>query len=216
MSWVWGAWEKAGLFLHALGSRMWIKVSEKCNNLISVIMVLCTCTLSAFAMMETGQSNLSCLSPIEFIKQHDLKQSRKLGLFNVLGWHSHLLTLLWRGVRSNRSWGEQQGWRLHRSHLCQYLHPCVSNSDQRLFSHNLRGTVIGRVRHWPGQQPFLGSLGWSASIISSFSAFSISMAVKGVTMWWSRDICRMDFVMFLFKAAVGAAFLGGSRSRTPG
>lgn len=35
-------------------------------------------------MMETGESNLSCLSAIQFIKQHDLKQSLKLGLFNVL------------------------------------------------------------------------------------------------------------------------------------
>lgn len=189
---------------------MWIKVSKKCKHLISVIMFLCIRALSA--MMETGESNLSCLSAIQFIKQHDLKQSLKLGLFNVLDWHSYVLSLLWRGVKGNRSWEQQQDWRLHKSLSL----PCVPNSDQRLFSHNMRDTVMGRVRHWPGQQPFLGSLGWSASIISSFSAFSISMAVKGVTMWWSRDICRMDLVMFLFKAAVGAAFLGGNRRRTPG
>lgn len=79
-----------------------------------------------------------------------------------------------------------------------------------------RGRITDRLKHWPGQQPLLGSLGWSASIISSFSGFSISIAVKGVTIWWSRDICRMDLVMFLFKAAVGAVFLGVKWNRRHG
>lgn len=48
-------------------------------------MFLWTRAVSAFAIMETAQSNLSCLSPIQFMKQHDPKQSMKLGLFDVLG-----------------------------------------------------------------------------------------------------------------------------------